>query len=66
MSCGPWIINNDFSIFCDFNESIPKGIYNIRFYNIAFNYSGIVVSIKRNEYDDIRFEIIKENFDMIN
>ena len=40
VNCGPWIPDeHTCKIFCEFDESIPKGNYSITFYNITFNYS---------------------------
>ena len=61
VNCGPWIVNEHFYIFCEFDESIPKGIYNIKFDNIKFNYSDVEINL--NSYDSIK--IIKKDYDMV-
>ena len=60
VNCGPWIINEDFSIFCEFEESIPKGQYTITFDDIKFNYSDIEIQL----YSDI-FQVAKVDYDMV-
>ena len=61
VNCGPWVADESFYIFCEFDESIPKGIYNIKFDNIKFTYSDVEINL--NNYYSI--EITKEDYDMV-
>ena len=61
INCGPWIIDEDFSIFCEFEESIPKGEYSIEFENITFDYSDIQIEL----YSDRINRIIKVDYNMV-
>ena len=60
MNCGPWVVDI-FSIFCEFDESIPKGTYNIDFENVKFDYSNIEINL----YSSVSIEIIKEDYNMV-
>ena len=61
INCGPWITDENFFIFCEFDESIPKGIYHIKFDDINFKYSGVEIYL--NSYNSIK--ITKEDYDMV-
>ena len=61
INCGPWVVDESFYIFCEFDESIPKGIYHIKFDGINFNYSGVEINLY--SYNSIK--ITKEDYDMV-
>ena len=60
MNCGPWVVDI-FSIFCEFDESIPIGTYNIDFENVKFEYSNVEINL----YSSVSIEIIKEDYNMV-
>ena len=57
--CGPWI-NRDMFIFCEFNETFPKGNYFFQF-NDKFNYLGSEINI----YSYKIFNVTKLDSDLI-
>ena len=59
VQCGLWIIDLNY-IFCEFDESIPEGLYNITFENIKFFYFDYEINLHSSD-----ISIIKENYDMI-
>ena len=68
IDCGPWFYKNEgedesliFNIFCIFNETIPKGDYNITFSD-TFNYSDFKFFIYSS---NITFLITKKDYDII-
>ena len=61
INCGPWIVGKTFNIFCELDESFPKGYYYIKFDNISFTYSDIEINL----YSDGTIGILKQDFDMI-
>ena len=61
VNCGPWIAGQNFEIFCELDESLPKGDYYIKFDNISFTYSDIEINL----YSEDNIDILKQDFDMI-
>ena len=61
IECGPWVFDDIFYIFCEFEESIPKGTYYINFENFTFNYSDIQINLQSSNIK----RIIKVDYDMV-
>ena len=59
VQCGLWILRDTY-IFCEFDESIPKGLYNITFENIKFFYFDFEINLHSPF-----IQIIKEDYDMV-
>ena len=68
VECGPWFDHDFFTpncyIFCNFNESIPKGNYTISF-NDNFTYSNNEANYSIKVYFFDAFNIEKEDYDII-
>ena len=50
VECGLWINDRDFLIFCELDDSIPKGQYLFKF-NETFNYSKYEIHLTSNEFN---------------
>lgn len=59
VQCGLWIFPVVY-VFCEFDESIPEGLYNITFENIKFFYFDFEINLHSPD-----IPIIKENYDMV-
>ena len=59
VQCGLWIFQLVY-VFCEFDESIPEGLYNITLENIKFFYFDFEINLHSPD-----IPIIKENYDMV-